>query len=134
MYDERVKENMTKEEVKKETQEIREQMLEELNQTVIYKNGEIFLEYSAFYSGDLDSLVPMDKNMFKWHFDEKASEFSDNPVFSITLGEIAEQLAKIEYAGIVTLFVNRPTSGEVYQLGNYGTYQWFELGTLRGFA
>lgn len=124
---------MTKEEAKKQAQEIRKQMLEELNQTVIYKNGEVS-GYSAFYAGSLDCLVPMDKNMFKWHIDENASEFIGEPVLALTLGEIAEQLAKIEYAGMVTIFVNRPTSGEIYQLGNYGTYEWFELGTLRGFA
>ena len=126
---------MTKEEAKKQVEQIRKQRLEELNQTVIYKESDAFaVGYSAFYAGSLDSLVPMDKNMFKWHIDEDASEFVGNPVFSLTLGEIAEQLAKIEYAGMVTVFVNRPTGGEIYQLGNYGTYEWFELGTLRGFA
>ena len=102
------------------------------NQVIIYKNGEF--GYSAFYAGSLDCLVPMDKNMFKWNVDGEASEFTGKPVFALTLGEIAEQLAEMEYAGMVTIFVNRPTSGEIYQLGNYGTYKWFKLGTLKGFA
>lgn len=126
---------MTKEEAKKQAEQIRKQCLKELNQTVIYKESDAFaVGYSAFYAGSLDCLVPMNKNMFKWHIDENASEFIGEPVLALTLGEIAEQLAKIEYAGMITLFVNRPTSGEIYQLGNYGTYEWFELGTLRGFA
>lgn len=110
-------------------------MIEELNQTVIYKENDAFaVGYSAFYAGSLDCLVPMNKNMFKWHIDEEASAFMGESVSLLTLGEIAEQLAKMKYTGIVTVFVNRPTSGEIYQLGNYGTYEWFELGTLRGFA
>lgn len=112
-------------------------MLEEFvpvdnNQVIIYKNGEF--GYSAFYAGSLDCLVPMDKNMFKWNVDREASEFTGKLVSALTLGEIAEQLAEMEYSGMVTIFVNRPTSGEIYQLGNYGTYEWFELGTLRGFC
>lgn len=126
---------MTKEEAKKQMEQMRKQHLKELNQTVIYKESDAFaVGYSAFYAGSLDSLVPMDKNMFRWHIDEDASAFMGEAVSSLTLGEIAEQLAKMEYAGMVTIFVNRPTSGEIYQLGNYGTYEWSELGTLRGFA
>ena len=102
------------------------------NQVIIYKNGEF--GYSAFYAGSLDCLVPMDKNIFKWHIDAIASELIGEPVLALTLGEIAERFVEMEYKGMVTIFVNRLTSGEIYQLGNYGTYEWFELGTLRGFA
>ncbi len=126
---------MTKEEAKKQAQKVREQHLEKINKTVIYKNGDAFaFGYTSLYAGSLDYLVPMDKNMFKWHIDGNASEFMGETVWYLTLGEIAEQLAKMEYMGIVTIFVNRPTSGEIYQLGNYSSYEWFELGTLKGFA
>lgn len=116
---------MTKEEAKK-------QRFEELNETVIYKN-DVF-GFTGLYAGSLDCLVPMDKNMFRWNIDKYATEFTGETVWSLTLGEIAEQLETMQYMGIVTIFVNRPTSGEIYQLGNYSPYGWFELGTLRGFA
>lgn len=124
---------MTKEEAKKQACEARKQYLEELNGTVIYKDGDVF-GASAFYAGFLDCLVPFDKNVFRWNVDENASEFEGEIVYSLTLGEIAEQLAEMEYTGLLTLFVNRPTSGEIYQLGNYGDYEWFQLGELKGFC
>lgn len=104
----------------------------DLNSTVIYKNDAF--GFTGLYAGSLDCLVPMDRNMFKWNVDKNATEITGEIIWSLTLGEIAEQLAKMEYMGIVTIFVNRPTSGAVYQLGNYSPYEWFELGTLRGFA
>lgn len=126
---------MTKEEAKKQAQKIRKQHLEELNQTVIYKNSDAFtLGYSAFYAGSIDCLTRLGEDMFQWNVDENASEFEEKTVYSLTLGEIAEQLREMKYTGMLTLFVNRATSGEVYQLGNYGEYKWFELGKLRGFC
>ena len=126
---------MTKEEAKKRIAEAGKQYLEELNGTVIYKNGDAFtVGYSAFYAGSIDCLRPLDIDMFRWNVDENVSEFEGKTVYSLTLGEIAEQLREMKYTGMLTLFVNRATNGAVYQLGNYGEYKWFELGKLRGFC
>ena len=71
----------------------REKYLENLNATVIYKNGDAFVfGSSAFYAGDLDNLVPFDKDFFKWNVHQNASEFEGETVYSLTLGELAEQL------------------------------------------
>lgn len=113
---------------------VREKYLEKLNETVIYKNGDAFVfGISAFYTGSLDNLVPFDKDFFKWNVHKNASRFEGETVYSLTLGELAEQLEQAKFSGFITLFVDRPTSGEIYQMGNYNPYEWAELGNLRGF-
>ena len=55
----------------------REKYLENLNATVIYKNGDAFVfGSSAFYAGDLDNLVPFDKDFFKWNVHQNLAYLS----------------------------------------------------------
>lgn len=124
-----------REKIRAEQKEARKQYLAELNKTVIYKNGDAFaFGSSAFYTGGLDSLVPFDKDFFKWNVDKSASEFEGDTVYCLTLGELKEQLVQVEFHGIMTLFVNKPMSGEIYQIGNYNDGEWFLLGELKGFC
>ena len=112
-----------------------EKYTEKLNATVIYKNGDAFaFGSSAFYAGGLDNLVSFDKDFFKWNIDENASEFEGETVYSLTLGELAEQLKQAKFNGLMTLIVQRPMSGKIYQMGNYSPYEWYALGDLKGFC
>ncbi len=124
-----------REKLRAEMSEARKKYLEELNQTVIYKNGDAFsVGSSAFYKGGFDSLVPFDKDFFKWNVSEEASGFMEERVYSLTLGELKEQLMAAGFKGLMTLFVNRPMDGEIYQIGNYNDGEWCEIGTLNGFC
>lgn len=49
----------------------------------------------------------------------------------LTLKEIAEQL---QDAWLITVVVERPSSGEIYQYGNYADDEWWQIGTLDGYA
>lgn len=121
--------------IRAEMREVRKKYLAELNQTVVYKNGDAFaFGSSAFYQGGFDNLVPLDKDFFKWNVSEEASEFMGETIYLLTLGELKEQLATAGFKGIVTLFVNEATSGKIYQIGNYSDGEWFEIGNLRGFC
>lgn len=118
-----------------EAEEARKKHLAKLNETVIYKNGDAFaFGYSAFYTGSLDNLIPFDKDFFKWNIDEDARIFECETVYSLTLGELVEQLKQAKFNGLVTLIVQRPMSGKIYQMGNYSPYEWYALGELRGFC
>lgn len=126
---------MKKQEMLESAKKAREEYLAKLNETLIYKNGDAFaFGSSAFYAGGLDNLVPFNKNFFKWNVAENESEFMGETVYCLTLGELKEQLAASGYDGLLTLFVNRPMNGEIYQFGNYSDGEWCELGTLKGFC
>ena len=49
----------------------------------------------------------------------------------LTLKEIYEQL---KGERMITVFVDSPMHGEIYQCGNYGDGLWDELGTTKGYA
>lgn len=126
---------MNKQEMLELAKKAREEYLAKLNETLIYKNGDAFaFGSSAFYLGSLDNLIPFDKDFFKWNVAENESEFMGETVYRLTLGELKEQLIKAGFKGFITLFVNRPTDGVIYQIGNYSDGEWYELGTLKGFC
>lgn len=83
---------------------------------------------AGVYIGFLDRLVYVG-NILKWN-EEEVKEIGEKFTF-LTLREIREQL---EGAMIVTVIVNRPTSGAVYQCGNYKDNEWYKIGELNGYA
>lgn len=48
----------------------------------------------------------------------------------LTLGEIAEQLGN----QLITVIVDSPFSGKIYQYGNYSDGKWWEIGSTGGYA
>lgn len=50
----------------------------------------------------------------------------------LSLKEIYEQLKGKCY--MITVFVDSPLHGEIYQCGNYGDGLWVEYGTTKGYA
>ena len=49
----------------------------------------------------------------------------------LTLYEIASQLRD---AWIITVITESPFSGKIYQYGNYGDGEWWEIGSTGGYA
>lgn len=49
----------------------------------------------------------------------------------LTLGEIEEQLGDRH---LITIVIEGPLSGEIWQYGNYTDDTWYKIGTLRGYA
>lgn len=84
---------------------------------------------SAVYLGDIANLVNVSDKV-KWH-----KEFCDGlgmDIETATLGEIKEQLS---WGEIITVVINSPQDGEIYQWGNYPGENWFrKIGELAGYA
>ena len=79
----------------------------------------------------LGGLAELEKAKPKWRIDKEATERCGIRLRVLTLKEIAEQLCE-EYP-VITVIVNRPLGGEIYQWGNYGD-EWWQIGTLDGYA
>lgn len=52
----------------------------------------------------------------------------------LTLKEIYDQVSKDMGRPIITVFVNDPMHGEIYQCGNYADGKWVKYGTTIGYA
>ena len=62
-----------------------------------------------------------------WRVDDGCSWFK--PCKELTLKEIAEQMN----SPMITVFVESPLHGEIYQYGNYGD-EWWQIGETGGYA
>ena len=82
---------------------------------------------TGIYIGSLDDLRLV---AVRWRKDPEAGEYGINPD-CLTLGEIAEQL---EQYGLITVIVDSPLEGVIYQHGNYSDGEWYEIGQLCGYA
>lgn len=103
--------------------------------TVIYKDDG--MNFTSFYSGSFDQLMPFNKDSLEWRKDKEFSKVAQQDIYYLTLGEIAQQLKKMNYHkrnSMLTIFVNQPLKGQIFQMGNYGNYVWYEVGRLRGYA
>lgn len=89
------------------------------------------VSYTGVYIGSFDNLAHVN-SMLKWRVDEERSKMCYDPCKVLTLAEIAEQIQDIAY--IITVFVNEPMSGEIYQWGNYSGGDWYCIGELDGYA
>ena len=53
---------------------------------------------------------------------------------TLTLTEIYEQARELVGEKILTVFVDEPLKGTIYQCGNYKDGQWVKYGETRGYA
>lgn len=84
---------------------------------------------SKVYVGGLSDLQPADN--LKWrNADEETCLILGIDAHVIKLSEIVEQLRD---ARIITVIIESPTYGEIWQYGNYGK-GWFVNGELKGYA
>lgn len=79
----------------------------------------------------LGGVADLKKVILTWRTDEKRNEVKGIKFYVLTLKEIADQLR--EKTDLITVIVQRPLSGEIYQWGNYGD-EWWQIGTLDGYA
>lgn len=106
---------------------------ENIGDTIVYKNGD-GTGYTGIYEGTFDNLTPFNKELLTWHKDEEFSKVTGVDMSYLTLAEISKQLEEMLYKGMLIIFVNNPLQGTIYQMGNYGNYEWSIAGTLRGYA
>lgn len=97
------------------------------------------VETVTVYAGGLSWLT---KVPLKWRVDAELSETLSMRANVLTAGEILEQTKQWleketgeELRGmIVTLIVEGPLYGVIYQYGNYSDGEWYKIGELRGYA
>ena len=83
---------------------------------------------TGVYVGTTDCLRCVNDRL-KWR-KEVIEELSDEPTEMLTLAEIEKQLKH----HIVTVIINGPMHGEIYQCGNYSAREWWKIGDLDGYA
>ena len=86
---------------------------------------------TSVYSGGLDQLEKINDKL-SWHSEYVESLCSD--VKYLTLREIWEQAKNVSDRRLVTVFVNGPLRGTIYQCGNYEDGKWVMYGTTIGYA
>ena len=79
----------------------------------------------------LGGVTDLEKVILTWRTDKERSEMMEIKYYVLTLKEIADRLR--EKTDLITVIVQRPLSGEIYQWGNYGD-EWWQIGTLDGYA
>ena len=85
---------------------------------------------AGVYVGMLTQLKCVTHKLVWRQDDSFADEFSAG-VNVLTLAEISEQLSRY---GLITVIVNGPMSGAIYQSGNYSGADWYQIGELDGYA
>lgn len=86
---------------------------------------------ATVYTGHVDGLCNI-TDCLHWHNEYVDALYMN--VQSLTLSEIWEQVRKISNRRIVTVFVDGPLQGEIYQCGNHEEGKWEKIGETRGYA
>ena len=86
------------------------------------------VDVSRVYVGGVTEL---ERVILTWRIDKERSEMMGIKYYVLTLKEIADRLR--EKTDLITVIVQRPLSGEIYQWGNYGD-EWWQIGELDGYA
>lgn len=83
------------------------------------------------FSGSIadGSLKPVPLSVLEWHTEPDR----DESLSYLTLDEIYGQLSE-KTDEIITVVVERPLDGIIYQCGNVGEGVWVQHGTTRGYA
>lgn len=89
------------------------------------------VDSTAVYLGGVSCLKKVNDEL-NWH--EEEVESLDMNIKSLTLTEIYEQLKEVYGCQIITVFVDSPMHGEIYQCGNYEDGKWVKLGSTMGYA
>ncbi|MDE6102819.1 MAG: hypothetical protein K2F73_07595 [Ruminococcus sp.] len=100
-----------------------------MKDTVIYAPNAV--EAVMIFSGSIadGSLKPVPLSVLEWH-----NELDRDEDFSyLTLDEIYRQLSE-KTDEMITVVVERPLNGVIYQCGNCGDGIWVQHGTTRGYA
>lgn len=85
----------------------------------------------GIYLGSFSELSRIDNGMLPWNHSEPTELDSGD---YLTLGEIEDFFRENGNPyRLITVFVNGPQKGKVYQYGNYGDI-WYEAGTLKGYC
>ena len=71
-------------------------------------------------------------DILKWHKEYVDALYMDLETLSLT--EIYEQLKESNEAHIITVFVDSPLNGVIYQCGNHEKGKWEQIGTTVGYA
>ncbi len=87
------------------------------------------IDSSAVYLGGITRLKNV-TDQLEWHVEES----SETDVESLTLDEIYHQCRDKFGLSIITVFVDSPLSGRIYQCNNYDNGLWVQYGELRGYA
>jgi len=85
---------------------------------------------TTVYSGLLGELK---KEELLWRVDQELTEAFGFPAEVLTLKEIYDQMSKKD-CDVVTVVINGPFSGTILQTGNYERGDWYEIGSLNGYA
>lgn len=92
------------------------------------------VNYTSIYIGDVGCLKPAN-DLIEWEEDEQYLEYFGIAARKTTLRKISEQIRNKlkKERPIITVFVNGPLSGKIYQYGKYGD-KWVNYGTTIGYA
>ena len=82
-------------------------------------NSTVYIGGFGYLENATDSLI--------WREEEMADM---DKCECLTLKEIYEQLGN----QMITVFVEEPLAGLIYQCGNYDDGEWWQVGTLEGYA
>lgn len=85
---------------------------------------------TSVYLGGFEHLDRVTDKL-NWH--TEFVEGLDMDVSTLTLTEIYEQLKRMS-SRIITVFVDSPLEGVIYQCGNYEEGKWVKIGTTKGYA
>ena len=89
------------------------------------------IDCATVYMGGMDRLVKAN-DMLEWH--EQEAEWAYMTIKTLTLSEIYEQLKDKMEDRMITVFVESPLHGEIFQCGNHEEGKWEKYGSTQGYA
>lgn len=97
-----------------------------------YKFDQLLVEFdgvstTTVYAGGMSWLK---KAELKWRTDDEMSKWFGIEAHVLTADEVIEQVED----KIITIVIESPLSGEIWQYGNYPDGEWHLVGELRGYA
>lgn len=102
--------------------------MKDISEKIIYAPNDV--DSVMIFTGSIadGSLKPVPLSIFEWTKENRSEDFC-----YLTLGEIYRQLSE-KSDEIITVVVERPLDGVIYQCGNCGDGIWVQHGTTRGYA
>lgn len=89
------------------------------------------VDTTTVYSGGITNLTNI-TNLLDWN--AEYCEPLDMNLETLTLSEIWEQAKKISFMSIITVFIESPLEGTIFQCGNHEEGKWEKYGTTQGYA